>query len=59
MSRGLFITGTDTGVGKTVVTAGILRWLRQKGFDAVPMKAIQTGGRPELAAWWRPTWSSV
>lgn len=43
MSRGIFITGTDTGVGKTVVTAGILRWLRQQGVDAVPMKPVQTG----------------
>lgn len=45
VSRGLFITGTDTGVGKTVVTAGIVRWLRQQGIDAVPMKPVQTGAR--------------
>ncbi len=43
MSRGLFVTGTDTGIGKTVVTAGILRWLRHQGVDAVPMKPVQTG----------------
>ncbi|MBI2851110.1 MAG: dethiobiotin synthase [Chloroflexi bacterium] len=43
MSRGLFITGTDTGIGKTVVTAGILRWLRRLGVDAVPLKPVQTG----------------
>ena len=43
MSRGLFITGTDTGVGKTVVAAGILRLLRERGVDAVPMKPVQTG----------------
>ena len=43
MSRGFFITGTDTGIGKTVVTAGILRWLRGQGVDAVPMKPVQTG----------------
>lgn len=46
MSRGLFITGTGTGVGKTVVTAGIVRLLRKKGIDAVPVKAVQTGGVP-------------
>ncbi len=45
MSRGIFITGTDTGVGKTVVTAGIVRWLRNRGIDAVPMKPVQTGGK--------------
>jgi dethiobiotin synthase len=44
MSQGLFITGTSTGVGKTVVTAGILRWLRSRGIEAVPVKAVQTGG---------------
>lgn len=43
MSRGIFITGTDTGVGKTVVTAGLVRWLRQEGIDVVPMKPVQTG----------------
>jgi dethiobiotin synthetase len=45
MSNSLFITGTDTDVGKTVVTAGIVRWLRSRGVDAVPMKPVQTGGK--------------
>jgi len=44
MHRGLFITGTGTGVGKTVVTAGIVRCLKDKGMDAVPVKPVQTGG---------------
>lgn len=47
MSRGLFIAGTGTGVGKTVVTAGIVRWLRGRGIDAVPVKPVQTGGVPQ------------
>ncbi len=46
MSRGVFVTGTDTGVGKTLVTAGIVRWLRNQGIDAVPMKPVQTGAEP-------------
>ncbi len=46
MIRGLFITGTDTGVGKTVVAAGLLRRLRAEGLDAAPMKPVQTGGTP-------------
>ncbi len=46
MSPGIFVTGTDTGVGKSVVAAGILRWLRNQGIDAVPMKPVQTGGIP-------------
>jgi len=50
MSPGVFVTGTDTGVGKTFVAAGIVRWLRNQGIDAVPMKPVQTGGerRSEL-----------
>src|SRR3990172_6112147 len=47
MNRGIFITGTDTGIGKTLVAAGILRWLRRQGIDAVPMKPVQTGARRE------------
>lgn len=47
--NGLFITGTDTGVGKTVVAAGILRWLRGRGVDAVPMKPVQTGAKGAVA----------
>jgi len=42
-AQGLFITGTDTGVGKTVVTAAILAWLRHQGFSAGVMKPIETG----------------
>jgi len=43
MSKGIFITGTDTEVGKTIVTAGLLRGLRARGIDAVSMKPVQTG----------------
>lgn len=43
MTNGIFITGTDTGVGKTVVVAGLLRCMRSKGIDAVPMKPVETG----------------
>jgi dethiobiotin synthetase len=43
--QGLFITGTDTGVGKTAVLGALLCALRHAGRDAVPMKPVQTGGR--------------
>lgn len=49
--KGLFITGTDTGVGKTIVTASLCRLLRQRGIDAVAIKAFATGITPE--ATWR------
>jgi len=41
--KGIFITGTDTDIGKTIVTAGILRALRGEGLDVVPAKPIQSG----------------
>jgi dethiobiotin synthetase len=43
MTQGIFITGTDTGVGKTLVTAGIIRWLKKQQIDVAPMKPVQTG----------------
>jgi dethiobiotin synthase len=43
MIPGIFITGTGTDVGKTMVTAGLLAALRGRGVDAVPMKPVQTG----------------
>ena len=41
--RGFFVTGTDTGVGKTVVACALLRALRARGIDAGGMKPIETG----------------
>jgi dethiobiotin synthetase len=41
--RGVFVTGTDTGVGKTRIVAGLVRRLRAAGIDAVPVKPVQTG----------------
>lgn len=43
--RGYFVTGTDTGIGKTVVTAGLAANLRQKGINAGIMKPVQTGSK--------------
>jgi len=42
-SRGVFVTGTDTGVGKTVAACALLRALRARGIDACGMKPIETG----------------
>ena len=38
-----FITGTDTGVGKTFVTCALLHNLREQGIDAIGMKPIAAG----------------
>ncbi len=39
----VFVAGTDTGVGKTRCAALLLRALRDRGINAVPMKPVQTG----------------
>ncbi len=44
-----FITGTDTGVGKTYVTRLILQSLREEGHDAVGYKPISCGDREDAA----------
>jgi dethiobiotin synthetase len=44
-TRGIFITGTDTGVGKTYVAAGIAAELRQRGVNVGVMKPAETGCR--------------
>ena len=43
MTRGIFVTGTDTGVGKTVVAALLLRALVEAGHRAVGMKPVAAG----------------
>jgi dethiobiotin synthetase len=40
---GLFITGTDTAVGKTFVTCALARGLRVAGIDVGVMKPVETG----------------
>ncbi len=45
--KGIFVTGTDTGVGKTVVTATLCRILRERGLDAVALKPFATGIGPD------------
>lgn len=44
-----FITGTDTGVGKTYVTRLILESLRNEGVDAVGYKPVSCGDRHDAA----------
>ncbi|SIR88431.1 dethiobiotin synthase [Natronorubrum thiooxidans] len=47
MNVPIAVVGTDTGVGKTVVTAGLTRWLRDQGVDARAIKPAQTGFPPD------------
>lgn len=42
-ARGLFVTGTDTGIGKTRVSVGLLQALRQRGRRVAGMKPVASG----------------
>lgn len=42
-SRGIFVTGTDTGVGKTIVAATLARLLRINGINVGVMKPVTSG----------------
>ena len=46
MTRYIAVTGTDTGVGKTIVTAAIAATLAADGLDVVAVKPVQTGLKP-------------
>lgn len=41
--RGLLVTGTDTGVGKTVVAAGLVAWLHAQDRPVRPLKPVESG----------------
>lgn len=45
LHKGIFITGTDTGVGKTFVAAGLISAFKRMGFSVCPMKPLETGCR--------------
>lgn len=43
MNQAIFVSGTDTGVGKTVVTGCLAAYLCAKGYRAITQKWIETG----------------
>lgn len=47
MNRGIFITATDTGAGKTYFTSLLVRGLRAAGVDAVGFKPFCCGDRDD------------
>ncbi len=42
-TRGLFVTGTDTGIGKTRISVGLLQALRRQGRRVAGMKPVASG----------------
>jgi dethiobiotin synthetase len=51
MTRGVFVTGTDTGVGKTLVACTLLHALRGVGVGALPMKPVAAGAIHAQGRW--------
>ena len=43
MAKGFFVTGSDTGVGKTIITAALIRAANIIGLRVCGMKPIETG----------------
>jgi dethiobiotin synthetase len=50
MPSTFFITGTDTGVGKTVLTALLAQFLRERGANVAALKPICSGDRADALA---------
>ncbi len=51
MSRGYFITGTDTDSGKTVVTLGLMQLLQSQGYRVAGMKPVAAGAELTVDGW--------
>ena len=47
MQRTFFITGTDTGAGKTVLATLLTRFLRERGIKVATFKPVCSGGRDD------------
>jgi dethiobiotin synthetase len=45
MGKGFFITGTDTGVGKTLVCIGLVNLFKERGMHVGVMKPVESGCR--------------
>ena len=52
LSKGIFITATDTDAGKTVVTGGIAKSFLQQGYNIDIIKPFATGGIPSPDAFY-------
>src|SRR5688500_2948702 len=53
MARGCYVTGTDTGVGKTLASACLLHLLRARGLRCAGMKPVASGCTRQGDGGWR------
>jgi dethiobiotin synthetase len=51
---GIFITGTDTGVGKTIISAALVIALKRQGVDAGYFKPVASGAVRTKTEWMSP-----
>lgn len=51
-AKGLFIAGTDTGVGKTLIACALLRGFAARGLRVVAMKPVAAGAARRRGVWW-------
>jgi dethiobiotin synthetase len=51
MKRGVFVTGTDTEIGKTFAAAALVAALRARGLRVAPMKPIAAGAVERGGRW--------
>jgi dethiobiotin synthetase len=51
MKAGCFVTGTDTGVGKTLCAAALIHALAQRGVAVMPMKPVAAGAVMHEGGW--------
>ena len=49
------VTGTDTGIGKTVVSCSIIAAMRAHGLRVAAMKPVESGGTEDAESLWRAT----
>ena len=49
--KGVFVTGTDTGVGKTLAACALIHALAARGLCVVPMKPIAAGAVQRAGRW--------
>jgi dethiobiotin synthetase len=50
-SRGVFVTGTDTGAGKTLAACALIHALRRRGLRVAPMKPVAAGAARHGDSW--------
>lgn len=48
-NKAVFVTGTDTGVGKTLIAACLSRYLIENGHSAITQKWVQTGSKSSIS----------